>query len=58
VAECDVLDVDEYFVAASLVPDLPAAVAGVLQDGAHGHLRPCAAACLPVSIARRIVRGW
>ena len=56
-AECDVLDVDEHFVAALLVPDLAAGVAGVLQDGAHCQLRPRAAASLPVTIPCRVVRG-
>ncbi|MEO3852770.1 hypothetical protein ABGB09_35005 [Streptomyces sp. B8F3] len=40
VAEGDVIDVDEGFVLALLVPDFVAGVAGVGQDGAHRALGP------------------
>ena len=40
VAEGDVVDVEEDFVLALAVPDLPAGVAGVHQDGADGAFGP------------------
>ena len=50
VTERDVVDVDEHLVAALLVPDLAAGVAGVLQDRSNGELRPGAAAGLAVAV--------
>jgi hypothetical protein len=40
IAAGDVVDVEQDLVFALLVPDLPAGVAGVAQDGADGALGP------------------
>jgi hypothetical protein len=55
VAQGDVVDVQEHFVLALLVPDLPSGVAGVDEDGADGALGPGNPAAMPV--AARVVRG-
>nr|WP_049575307.1 hypothetical protein [Streptomyces sp. SBT349] len=53
VAQGDVVDVDEDFVLALLVPDLVAGVAGVGQDGADRSLGPGDAAA--VAVARPVM---
>jgi hypothetical protein len=58
VAECDVVDADEYLVASLAVPDLPAGVAGVREDDAHGGLSPCALAAGSVAVACGVGCGW
>ena len=55
-AERDVVDVDEDLVATLTVPDLPARVARVREDRAHGALGPGLALAVPV--ARRVVCRW
>ena len=55
VAQGDVVNVQEHFVLALLVPDLPAGVAGVDEDGADGALGPGNSAA--VLVAARVVRG-
>jgi hypothetical protein len=55
VALGDVVNVQEHFVLALLVPDLPAGVAGVDEDSADGALGPGNSAAMLV--ADRVVRG-
>ena len=53
-AERDVVDVDQHFLAALAVPHLPPGVARVAHDGADGGLRPRDA--VAVAVACRIMR--
>ena len=53
IAAGDVVDVEEDLVLALLVPDLPAGVAGVAQDGADGALGPAFPGA--VRVAGRVV---
>jgi len=52
----DVIDVQEDPVLALLVPDLPAGVAGVAQNGADGGLGPAFSG--PVPVAGPVLLGW
>jgi SMP-30/Gluconolactonase/LRE-like region len=50
VAQGDVVDADEHLVASLLVPNLPARIATVGQDGTNRRLRPPPVACQSIGV--------